>query len=166
MTSQPYLMAGDSPIAPMNSSAPVQSGSKAVPGEGRYLVECEECGALRRRKRQAKFCSDKCKDDHRHRVGEQEQAKKDRAMKGAGDKNSKYRSIARRAARRVALRDGGTADADRVRFYLEDRGVDIPWGNWAGSLFQTDEWEPTGRRVSCKHKGSKARKVEVWRLVR
>lgn len=165
MSTQPYLMAGNEPISHQPSPAPVHSRSEAIPGEGRHLVRCEMCNALRRRKRPARFCSSQCKDKHRHAQGEAEKAKKVRAMKGSAAKNAEFLELARKAARQVALAGDGTADADRVRFWLEEHDMVVVWGGWSGSIFQTKNWQGTGRRVACKHEGSRARKVEVWRLV-
>lgn len=98
------------------------------------------------------------------RQGVIEEKKKLRAMKGSGELNAQYREIARQAAREVCARDGDV-DVDRVRFHLEAQGIELPWRpGWPGSIFTgAPDFEPTGKRVTSKHKGSKARKVDVWR---
>lgn len=73
---------------------------------------------------------------------------------------------ARLAALQVARLGDGTADIERVREHLEAAGVELEWGNWAGSVFAGKKWEPTGRRVEVRHKGGHCRGggVREWRL--
>lgn len=162
MSAQPALDFGVQ-LAPTIPSAPVHSANGDVPGEGKHLVKCERCKRLRMRRREARFCSDFCKDAHRHdKQAAIEQGKKHRGMKGSAAKNSEFLEIARESARRVLARDGDV-DADRVRFELEARGLVLPSGGWWGSLFAGDEWTWTGKLVACKHKGSRARQIKLWR---
>ena len=162
MSGQPLLDFGVQ-LAPSIPNAPVHSRFGGIPGEGKHIVTCERCGRLRRRRREARFCSDACKDAHRHdKQAAVEKRKKERGMKGSAAKNSEYLRMAREVARRVLARDGDV-DADRVRFELEARGLVLPSGGWWGSLFAGDEWTWTGKLVACKHKGSRARQIKLWR---
>ncbi len=165
MSGQPLLDFG-APIAPTVAGAPVHSRFADVPGEGRYVVKCEQCRRVRRRKRDARFCSDLCKDLHRHdKQARIEAGKKRRGMEGSAAKNSEYLQIAREAAHRIRLRDG-TADADRVRLLLDSEGTELShWSGWSGSIFQSDpdyHWTAVDW-TAAKHKASKCRPVRVWK---
>ena len=173
MTGQPMLDFGGT-LAPKilvvgeNGSklprAPVHSANEAIPGEGRRIVTCKRCGQTRRRKRESLFCTDACKDAHRHdEQGKTEERKKQRAMRGSASLNAGYLRITREAARRIRLRDG-TADADRVRLLLDSEGTELPGGGWWGSLFPSDpdyRWTVAGH-VNSKRKGSRCSEIKVW----
>lgn len=90
-----------------------------------------------------------------------EEAEKKRGMEVSAAKSAEWLRLARLAAGVVAQMDG-TADIERVRMNLSDR-PDIIWGNWAGSVFTTGEWVPTGDFVKARHKGGHCRMVRVWR---
>lgn len=70
---------------------------------------------------------------------------------------------ARAVARAIALNGDGTCHADQVAAALE-KGGKPPLGNAAGSLFQTSEWEFTGRRVKSTRVQANANELKVWRL--
>ena len=90
-----------------------------------------------------------------------EREKRDRGMAAAAGSNASKLEMARAAALRVAQRDG-TADADRVREELAGRGLTFEWGNWAGSIFKTGEWEQAGW-TQAKLEGGHAWAIRVWR---
>lgn len=94
---------------------------------------------------------------------EREIRERDKGMARAAAANDDSLALARRAAQAVALRGDGTADVERVREDLENRGFHLPWGNWTGALFRTPEWEFTGRWIKARHEGGHARPVRVWR---
>jgi len=72
--------------------------------------------------------------------------------------------VARQAARDVARRRGDrSCSIVDVRAELADRGIELEWGNWAGSIFKEEGWHPVGI-TQTQHKGSHARVVRVWRL--
>jgi hypothetical protein len=77
--------------------------------------------------------------------------------------------VARQAAEEVAIRGtptrlaDGTADSDRVRELLEEKGIFLEWSNWAGSLFRGQKWEFTGAEVLSRYNRAQ---IKIWRLRR
>lgn len=101
-----------------------------------------------------------------HRPGPlTEERKRDEGKAKAEAKNRVYVALARWAAQRIALREGD-ADIERVRELLERNRCRITYGNWCGTVFNPKDWECTGRWVKCRHVGSRARVVRVWKLRR
>lgn len=90
--------------------------------------------------------------------------KKYRGMELAAVNNAARLATVRAVARRVARDGDGTADVERVRAACAADGHVFPWGNWAGSIFKTEEWTFDGRWVAALHPGGHARMVRVWRL--
>lgn len=98
-------------------------------------------------------------------VGVTEEAKKVEGMAAAAHTGKNYLTIARAAATNLALLNPDhTTDADEVRQHLERIGISLPWANWAGSLFKTDEWIFSGYWVQCKHAGGHCRMIRRWKL--
>ena len=95
----------------------------------------------------------------------EEQAKQT-GMNHAAASNGAKLLYVRQLAVWIALhqRCDGKCSSDDVRLYMQKNKIDLGTGNWWGSLFKDGNWEVTDERVKCKHEGSHAREVRVWRL--
>lgn len=69
-------------------------------------------------------------------------------------------------AQDIAHRLGGKGDEisiEEVRLAMDESGISYDPGNWMGSVFKSDEWEPVGFKPS-NHKGGHCRIVRTWKL--
>jgi hypothetical protein len=71
-------------------------------------------------------------------------------------------------ARQLALAmlgNMGPGTISDLRAYASRLECALPWHlNWTGSIFQHEHFEPTGRRLTARHKAGNARKVNEYRL--
>lgn len=87
---------------------------------------------------------------------------RDRGMELAADHGAAQLARCRRIAFAIGVRDGECSIVE-VRDEAAAQGLEITWGNWAGSIFKEPHWRPAGFK-HARHKGSHARVVRVWRL--
>lgn len=88
---------------------------------------------------------------------------KEKGMKLAADANRQWLEKARELAIKIGKnplnREVGTS-IEQVRCFWKH---DVPFGNWAGSIFKDGNWEHLGYR-QARHEGSHGRIVKTWRL--
>lgn len=92
-----------------------------------------------------------------------EREKRDFGMALAADSNEKALAMFRDVAVFIAERQDEPISIADVRAHIGRMGYRYTPGNWLGSLFKTNEWEPVGY-TQVTHKGGHARTVRTWRL--
>ena len=92
-----------------------------------------------------------------------EEKAKERGKARAESANYRDVQIARQIAKEAFLCGGLPVSADDVRRVMTRRFPDTAYGNWLGSCFRGNEWEPVGW-VQSTHKGGHRRAIRTWRL--
>ena len=126
---------------------------------------CGFCGAVIRHPRaKQRFCRDLCRVASWKANAHNAEAEAHRLKALAAEKCREEITIARWAALMVLMRRRECI-VSHVRFYLDERGIELGWArNWPGSLFQHAWFTATGRRETAFHVQANARKVNEYRL--
>ena len=82
-------------------------------------------------------------------------------MKLAADANRQWLAKARIIAKGIAV----VQDVVSIEDIRAEWPFDVPFGNWAGSIFKGGDWEYV-RHIKATHKGSHGRVVSVWKFTK